>query len=191
MLGFRLCHRRYAWAAAALAFLLAAALLPAAPAKAGRGDCRDHSRLPAKTSIAKLRQAVTCLINRRRTAHGLRQLRVSPQLQRAARGHSRSMVRNDFFSHYGRGGRSFIDRIRHSGYLAGANSWTLGEVIAAGSGRWATARNIISAWMHSPAHRVEVLSGHFHDFGVGVARGVPGAGRRGATYTVDFGARDG
>jgi uncharacterized protein YkwD len=99
------------------------------------------------------------------------------------------MVRDDYFSHYGRGGRSFTDRIRHSGYLAGALGWALGEVIATGSGRLGTARAVVSAWMHSAGHRAQVLSGRFRELGVGVAHGVPGSGRHGATYTIDFGVR--
>src|SRR4051794_152556 len=174
--------------AAALACLLAGSLT-AAPAGARGSGCEYRSRLPAKASDSGLCRAVTCLVNQRRRAHGLRPLRVSDQLRRAATGHSISMVRHDYFSHYGRGGSTFSDRIRDTGYLAGVTSWSLGEVIAAGSGRSATPKAVLHAWMHSYGHRAQLLSGSFRELGVGVAHGMPGAGRHGATYTIDFGAR--
>ena len=99
------------------------------------------------------------------------------------------MVRYDFFSHYSLSGRSFSTRIRLAGYLAGASSWRVGEVIGAGTGRRGTARWMVRAWMQSPGHREEILTRGYRHLGVGVADGFPGGGRRGATYTIDFGTR--
>ena len=187
---FRVTRRR-AWMLAVPACAVTAfQLLPTAPASAA-GGCEYRSRLPAKASVADLRSAVACLVNQRRRAHGLPALRPTSQLRRAATGHSKSMVRHDYFSHYSRRGSSFIDRIRRAGYLAGAGSWSLGEVIATGSGWSATPRGVVHAWMHSAGHRTQILSSGFRDMGVGVAHGVPGAGARGATYTIDFGSRVG
>jgi hypothetical protein len=51
------------------------------------------------------------------------------------------------------------------------------------------------AWMHSPPHRHNILSRHFRDVGIGVARGVPVRGFRHvplrATFSVEFGAHRG
>jgi uncharacterized protein YkwD len=98
------------------------------------------------------------------------------------------MARQRFFSHNSLGGASFVDRIRRTGYLTGARSWTVGENIAYGSGRRSTPRSIGSAWMHSPPHRANILSGSFHAIGIGIASGTP-VGGGGGTYTTDFGRR--
>jgi len=154
-----------------------------------RGGCPHSRTLPARASEAELRQAVACLVNRRRRAHGLRPLRGVRSLRLAATAHSTAMVRNDFFSHYSRSGRDFLDRIRRRGYLAGASSYYVGEVIATGFGHRGSAAGAVRTWMHSAGHRAALLSGRFRHMGVGVAQGVPGGGRRGATYTIDLGVR--
>ena len=53
-----------------------------------------------------------------------------------------------------------------------------------------TPGGVVDAWMHSPPHRHNILSGKFREIGIGVARGVPvRANYKGATYATDFGAR--
>jgi uncharacterized protein YkwD len=48
----------------------------------------------------------------------------------------------------------------------------------------------VRMWMHSPPHRANILDPSLRDFGVGIARGdVLNGGSRGATYTLDLGAR--
>jgi uncharacterized protein YkwD len=42
--------------------------------------------------------------------------------------------------------------------------------------------------MESPGHRANILSPKFHEAGIGVAYGDPGAGEDGATYALDFGS---
>lgn len=185
-------------ALAAAASVAAALVAISSPAPVGAATsatadraagCPKARTLPAKVSNRELRIAVRCLVNRRRAAHGLRGLKVSEGLRRAATGHSRAMVRHDFFSHYSLTGKSFERRIRRAGYLVGASRWQVGEVIAAGTGRRATPRSIVKAWMQSAGHREQILTGAYRHLGVGVADGYPGAGRRGATYTIDFGLR--
>jgi uncharacterized protein YkwD len=160
------------------------------PAGAGAG-CPNSSRSPAVASKAQLRAAVGCLVNRRRAAHGLAALRGNRKLRRAAEGHSTSMVRHDYFSHSSRGGGSFVGRIRRTGYLSGADWWSVGEVIAIGRGRRGSPRGIVRSWMQSPGHRALLLSSRFRQMGVGAVHGYPGAGSRGATYTIDLGVTGG
>jgi uncharacterized protein YkwD len=133
-------------------------------------------------------RATLCVLNAHRARHDLGALRLNRKLSTAARRHSRAMVREHFFSHDSPNGASFVDRIRATGYLEGAQSWSVGENIAYGSGRRSTPRSIGRAWMNSPGHRANILSTSFREIGIGIAAGTP-VGGGGATYTTDFGHR--
>jgi len=138
------------------------------------------------------RASVLCLLNAQRRRHGLRRLRASAQLTRAATRHSRAMVLRRFFAHVAPAGPSLVSRVRRARYLAGAAGWNLGENI--GYGRWpnGTPRSMVRSWMRSSGHRAVILRPGYRSVGVGIVRGVPGRPRaRGATYTADFGVRRG
>jgi len=165
-----------------------AVLVFAVPSASAAGGCSAANATAAKASKRALVRATLCVLNAERARHRLRPLRLNHKLSRAAQRHSRAMARKRFFSHNSLGGASFVDRIRRTGYLAGARSWTVGENIAYGSGRRSTPRSIGSAWMNSPPHRANILSGSFHAIGIGIASGTP-VGGGGGTYTTDFGRR--
>jgi uncharacterized protein YkwD len=166
---------RHALAAAALASAL---LVPSAAQAAGSG-CAKASARPASISIAAADKATLCLLNIQRRKHHLRPLRENKRLDRAARGHSHSMVRHHYFAH-----GNFAGRIHHAGY----HGWTLGENIAWGSLQWSTPAAIVNMWMHSPGHRANILRPQFREIGIGIAVGAPQRGvGGGATYTTDFG----
>jgi uncharacterized protein YkwD len=171
-------------ALAALALLLAAA--PAASA-AARG-CRAANASVHKVSNRELVRATLCVLNGQRARQGLPALRLNRKLSKAARLHSRAMARKRFFSHTSLDGTDFVTRIRRSGYLSGARSWSVGENIAWGSGDRAAPRSIGGAWMDSPPHRANILSSSYRAIGIGISLGTP-SGASGATYTTDFGRR--
>jgi uncharacterized protein YkwD len=171
--------------AAGIVAALAVLLLSAPSASAAcSGANASASQVPKRTLV----RATLCVLNAERTRRDLRPLRLSDKLSTAARNHSRAMVRQKFFSHDSLDGRSFVDRIRSTGYLSGASSWAVGENIAYGSGSRSSARSIGSAWMNSPPHRANILSKSFREIGIGLALGTP-VGSGGATYTTDFGQR--
>ena len=102
------------------------------------------------------------------------------------------MVGSHFFDHTTPAGLTMAARIRSTGYTSGAHAWSIGENIAWGSGRLATAAQIHRAWMNSPGHRANILQRSFREIGIGIAAGVPvhlSASQSGATYTTDFGFR--
>lgn len=168
-----------------LAAPVAAASLAFVPAGAHASVCAATKSNPAVASIASANHATLCLINQVRRHHHLRPLKFNRKLSRAARRHSRSMVKHRFFEH-----GNFIHRIRASGYLRHARSWSAGENIAWGSGFYATPRAIFTLWMHSPGHRANILRPGFREIGIGIHRGAPVRGRHAAaTYTTDFGFR--
>ncbi len=120
------------------------------------------------------------LHNDKRTSRGLRALCVHPKLTKAARAHSTSMIKNDYFGHGDVG-----SRLRHYGY----NWRAYGENIAGGSGRYARPGNIFRHWMKSSGHRANILDRRFREVGIGTATGTY-KGQKGYTmYTVDFGTR--
>ena len=86
---------------------------------------------------------------------------------------SRLMVSGRFFSHDAPNGSTPLSRIRHTHYLSGARCWTIGENLAWGTGRLATPRATVRAWMHSPGHRANILNGSFREIGIGIATGAP------------------
>ena len=162
----------------------------ASPHEASAAACPGQHAEPAQTSRQQVARATLCLINAQRRTRGLRILRSSGRLSKAARRHSRDMARRHYFSHTSLGGTTFPERIRRTGYLRRANDWFVGENLAWGTRAKGTARAVLRVWMTSPTHRRVLLTGSFRDAGVGMAWGVPDrqlAG--GATYTVDFGVR--
>jgi uncharacterized protein YkwD len=120
------------------------------------------------------------LHNRARKSRGLRPLCVHPKLTKAARSHSASMIKKDYFGH-GSVGR----RLKRHGY-----HWRIyGENIAGGSGSYGLPGNIFRRWMGSSRHRANILDRRFGQVGVGTYKGTY-KGTRGYTmYTVDFGTR--
>jgi uncharacterized protein YkwD len=119
-----------------------AVLLFAVPSASAAGACSAANATAAKASKRALVRATLCVLNAERARHHLRPLRLNSRLSLAAQRHSRAMARRKFFSHTSPGGASFVDRIRSTGYLSGARSWTVGENIAYGSGSRSTPRSI-------------------------------------------------
>ena len=163
-----------------------------APAGAQAQDCDNTNVRPTRTNLEQIRSAVLCLHNQERARHGLPRLSENPKLRTAAGRHSANMVSERFFDHTTPGGSTMVDRIRRAGYTSGARAWALGENIAWGSGRLATAAQIHRGWMSSAGHRANILQRSFREIGIGIETGLPvrlSAAGSGATYTTDFGVR--
>jgi uncharacterized protein YkwD len=168
-----------------------AALLLAFPASSGAAACSGaEDQADGAQSTQEFETTTVCLLNQARTARGLPQLRYDAQLAEAARGHSSSMSSQDFFSHDSLSGSSFATRIEATGYIRGASSWFVGENIAYGSLSLGTPQALMTAWMHSPEHRRNILNRRFREVGPGVVWGSPtgGSAAAAATVTTDFGA---
>jgi uncharacterized protein YkwD len=160
-----------------------------------QADC-DHAdtRPTGDVSEATMTRSTVCLLNKQRARRGLRKLRLDARLTKAARQHTIDMVKRNYFSHNSRSGADVVDRLRDTGYMRGARSWTVGENLAWGSGTRSTPREIVAAWMKSPGHRSNILQRRFREIGIGVVFATPrrsgsSAGRAAATYTTTFGAR--
>jgi uncharacterized protein YkwD len=102
------------------------------------------------------------------------------------------MDQRNFFAHTSPSGSDPVNRARSAGYMAGASSWAVAEIIRWGAGGFGTPKSAVAAWMKSPGHRAQLLSGRFRHVGVGVRHGSPaGDGSDAAIYTAVFGDRSG
>jgi uncharacterized protein YkwD len=170
----------------ALATAAALAVVPAT-ASAAR-SCPGAHLAPSAAHAAQVRTATLCLVNRQRVRHGVPRLHRQRSLSRAASRYARLMVAQHFFDHVSPAGSTMAQRIKRTNYLRGTRAWALGENLAWGAGRSATPAQIVTAWMHSPGHRRNILDGTFHEIGIGIALGAPN-GAAGATYVNEFGRR--
>jgi uncharacterized protein YkwD len=153
-------------------------------------ECTGASGLPSQVSSATLEEATLCLMNDERAKRGLKPLRRSSKLERAAHKHTLDMLRSNLFSHTGSNGSTPEDRIRRAGYLKGTRDWLVGENIAYGEDQLGAPKQIVAGWMDSAPHRRNILGKRFRDVGISVEHGAPGAsGSRSTTYTTDFGRR--
>ena len=166
--------------------LLLAAL--AAPVSAAGGTSSDAS-IAREASLERL---VLQQINAVRVSHGLARLAPSTGLTRAALQHSRAMVTNGFFAHESRNGTPFWKRVK-AFYAPRSGGWTVGENLAMFGGSAPDAQAVVAAWLTSPPHRANLLSGRFAEAGLAVlhdpaARGVYG-GEPTWVITLDVGTR--
>ena len=132
-----------------------------------------------RARLDRAERKVVRIINRIRARHGLRRVRASRSLSRAAAEHSSDMLRRNFLGHSSSDGTSMGQRVRR--YTSAR--W-VGESIAAVSGR-GTARRAVRLWMHSPPHRAVLLSRSGRRIGVGRGRGWLG-GAPLTVFTVDL-----
>jgi uncharacterized protein YkwD len=176
----------------AIALLAAAVAALAAPAgaRASAQDaaCPGADAVPTAGTIAQASQATLCLLDNERSAAGLHPVAETPGLTQPSAAYSARMVAEDFFAHVSPDGGTLVDRLTAARYIAPDGDWTVGENIAWGQGDLGTPRNIVVAWMNSPGHRHNILTGEFTEIGIGIALGTPGTPTWGATYTTDFGA---
>jgi uncharacterized protein YkwD len=128
-------------------------MLAAAATLGGQAQAATLTR--SEVSILKV-------MNEVRESHGLRPLRLDGRLERAARGHSRTMLRTGQFFH-----GAFSARIR----AAGVKAPRVGENLAWGVGVLSRARAVVNMWLASPEHRANLLHAGYRSVGVGALRG--------------------
>jgi uncharacterized protein YkwD len=171
------------------ALAVLASMLTAVPNAMAVRACPAAGAVPSSVAKRTVVRATLCTINAQRDRYGLRPLKLNKRLSKAARGHARDMVRRDYFGHDSLGGGSFLDRIKRSGYLRGARSWSVGENLAWGSHDRVAPRAITEMWMNSPGHRANILSPAFREIGIGLAIGAPAPSGPAATYATEFGTK--
>jgi uncharacterized protein YkwD len=160
-------------------------------ANVAAGGARPQARLersqPAAYEVVLLQE-----INRVRAQRGLPRLRASGLLAAAAQHHSRRMAQQGFFDHNSPNGSPFWKRVGRFYPSRGFDRWSVGENLAYGSPGLSAAATL-RAWMKSPGHRANLLSGAWREIGLAAmhAASAPGVyrGRRTTIVTADFGTR--
>lgn len=144
--------------AASLTFLLCllAVVVPSAPAAKAGGQ----------PDLAALEEQVRQKINAIRKEHGLPTLAADKLLARVARGHSRRMAEENFFSHDDPAGRSLVDRLQEAKIAYRA----AGENIFRSTNVADPVQAAVDGWMKSPGHRANILHPAFGQTGVGIWR---------------------
>jgi uncharacterized protein YkwD len=170
-------------AAALTACLLTLSLSAASADSAAASSCSGASARAASVPAGKLRSAMLCLVNRKRSSYGLRALKLDRKLQKAATRHAKDMVRNHFFAHQRPGGPDLTARLHRAGWSG--HAW--GENIAYGCGSMGTPRATLRMWMNSPPHRAILLSGTYRNGGLGVTASAPCG--RGSMWVLDVGRK--
>jgi uncharacterized protein YkwD len=181
---------------AVLAALAAATISAAGPftGSASANACKRFGDVtPLKLTHAQARRSIRCFLNRTRTHRGLHRLDKSSRLAGAAQDHTQYMNSHGCFDHQCPGEPNLVARLSDVNYIVGSLlGWLVGENIAWGERGLGTPRAIFHAWMHSPEHKHNILEPKFEQVGVGFATGWPGNAKgNGATYTTDFGMRQG
>ncbi|MGD0452326.1 MAG: CAP domain-containing protein [Solirubrobacteraceae bacterium] len=154
--------------------------------------CRDANLRPTVANLGAVDAATLCLVNKQRTARGLRPLHANRELGHVAASQVGSMVRRDYFADVGPSGRTPLSLVTVTRYPAHAAEVAVGQNIAWGTGSYTTPAHIVQEWMDSPPHREIMLSGEYRDAGVASTSAVPAVldtSGRGATYVIEFGAR--
>ncbi|MEA3357695.1 MAG: CAP domain-containing protein [Patescibacteria group bacterium] len=104
------------------------------------------------------------LANQERTAVGLSELKVNPQLVSAAYAKAENIFELQYWAHYGPNGESPWDFILGSGY----DYVYAGENLAKG---FNTSEGIHSAWIASKTHRENIMNSKYRDVGIAVVPG--------------------
>jgi uncharacterized protein YkwD len=166
-----------------LVLLSALALFASVPSGASAATCAGADTQISSATLDSSRDAVFCIVNAERAAHGLPSVAPSDKLALAAQRHTDDMVARDFFSHYAPAPAPFGedpgDRISAADYNWGA----YGENIAAG---YRTPRSVMLGWMASEGHCTNILDPGFTQLGVGDATAAATIARGVGTWTQDF-----
>lgn len=175
-----------------VALLALAASLALSPAPAAAAGCHAADAAPSQLSKREASKAILCLLNNERSSHGLGSVKPHGDQAKAARKHSKLMIRRQCFSHQCPGEVDLTSRLASSDYLPCDCYWGVGENLAYGEGSSGSPRTVVNAWMKSAGHRVNILNGRYEHIGIGIVWGTPGSGsdRGAATYTTTFGYRD-
>jgi uncharacterized protein YkwD len=113
--------------------------------------------------VVAQQSAMLCLVNETRERWGLPPLTESPLLRNSAIDKGEDLIRCNEFSHTACG-REFSYWIHETGYMD-SECWRAGENLAWGVDGKGTVSSIFHAWMHSPAHRENIL-GNFEEVGL-------------------------
>lgn len=104
--------------------------------------------------------------NVERKQHGLASLAENKELDAIARARTKDMFAKQYFAHISPSGEGAESVISEAGY----NYIALGENLA--MGHFESDEALVAAWMASPGHRANILSGKYTEIGVAASKGL-------------------
>lgn len=104
------------------------------------------------------------LTNDERETYGLEKLTVNSDLSAAALAKANNMFAKQYWDHFGPNGETPWQFIKEAGY----KYVYAGENLAKG---FKTAEGVVQAWMASPTHRENLLSGNYKEIGIAAVSG--------------------
>ncbi len=135
-----------------------------------------------RRSTSPFAETLVAGMNRERAAYGLRPLRVNQLLSLAAGDRIGDMFAKHYFNHVSPDGIDPFTWVDRRGY----DYTEAGENLAVG---YRSAGGLVDGWMHSPAHRANILKADFDEVGIAVASGSPTRGYAGPTVVALYGTR--
>jgi uncharacterized protein YkwD len=133
------------------------------------------------SDVPTLEESVIMAMNRQRVTNGLQPLHLDLALALAATDRMNDLFAKHYFAHVSPDGIdpfSWIDRRGYPYREAGEN-------LAVG---YRTAEEIVDGWMHSPAHRANVLGKDYADVGIATAPHSPTRPFQGPTVVAIYGS---
>lgn len=108
-----------------------------------------------------IEQQILAITNQIRVAHDKRQLKWDDMSHKAAKGHSKDMFNQNYFSHFRPNGEGLKERLAE----ANAKYLSAGENIAA---NYVDGPDVVHGWLNSEGHRDALLHDSYTHIGVGV-----------------------
>jgi uncharacterized protein YkwD len=118
---------------------------------------RDYSHTSLNAEMAR------DIINAYRKQHGLKPLKLNPELTEAAEAHSRDLAKWDRISHYGSDGSNPWDRVKRAGY----NPRLTAENVGTGQIDF---KEVMRGWEESPGHNKNLLTPDAQQMGIALVR---------------------
>ncbi len=144
------------------------------------GVILSHTVVPAGPNVflaAVVRSDVIIYTEEARTAEGGGELVENDLLDAAAQAKAEDMAARGYFSHVGPDGEEPWVWLERAGY-----EYTYaGENLAV---RFSDSKDVVDAWMASPAHRANIIKQNYKEIGVGLAEGTYKGGP--ATFVVQY-----
>lgn len=129
--------------------------------------------------LAPEAQRIFEMVNQARVDNGLPPLALNAQLNLAAQNHVNDVIANGNWGHYGSDGSTVAMRTARAGY---GSSWVSENWVAS-----STPEQAMNWWMNDWIHRVNILTPHWDEIGVGAAP----TGGGFWIFVTDFGNNDG
>lgn len=101
-------------------------------------------------------------VNAERAAHGLRPLKFSSTLDKAAQGAACDNANRHEITHVSSDGSHLKDRLHRVGYRYRSAAENTGRGFRSGA-------SAVQWWMHSPKHKSNILMGSLREIGIGIA----------------------